>query len=108
MHSDRYFNWHAILDEVRDGPRADPRRRVRLALAAFFALLLVVFGRIVQLEVSQGAAFRQQAAAPLVREQLVPGVRGRILAANGAVLAVDKETRPGRSLSLDRRAGRRR
>ncbi len=28
-----------------------------------------------------------------MREQLVPGVRGRILAANGAVLAVDKETR---------------
>ena len=93
MRSDRYFNWHAILDEVRDGPAADPRHRVRLALAAFFALLQVVFGRIVQLEGSQGAAFRQQAAAPLAREQLVPGVRGRILAANGAVLAVDKETR---------------
>jgi penicillin-binding protein 2 len=50
-----------------------------------------VLGRVVQLEMSQGPAFRAQAAKPLVRRRSVPGVRGRILARNGTVLACDKE-----------------
>ncbi|NQT15263.1 MAG: hypothetical protein HQ582_21080 [Planctomycetes bacterium] len=69
----------------------DPRRRMRLGLVTFLVLLAVVFGRVVQLEVTQGPAFRAQAAKPLTREESLPGVRGRILARNGDVLACDEE-----------------
>jgi penicillin-binding protein 2 len=53
---------------------------------------LLVFARAVQLEVTQVAAFRAEAAKPLVRRHSQRGVRGRILARNGTVLACDKET----------------
>jgi penicillin-binding protein 2 len=56
----------------------------------FLALLMVVLGRAAQLEITSGEAFREQAAAPLVRRRSVPGVRGRILARDGAVLACDR------------------
>jgi penicillin-binding protein 2 len=49
-----------------------------------------VFGRAAQLEISSGEAFRTQAAKPLVRRRSVPGVRGRILSRDGAVLACDR------------------
>jgi penicillin-binding protein 2 len=67
-----------------------PRHRLRICLAAFLLLLLVVWGRAAQLEVSSGEAFRAQAAAPLVRRRSVPGVRGRILARDGTLLACDR------------------
>src|SRR3990170_4461687 len=68
----------------------DPRRRMRLCLVGFVAPLVVVFARAVQLEFSEGAAFPFEADKPLVRRQSLPGVRGRILARNGTVLAYDK------------------
>jgi len=64
---------------------------MRLGLVAFMVLLAVVFGRVVQLEVTQGAAFREKASRPLTREHTLPSARGRILARDGAVLAADKE-----------------
>jgi len=64
---------------------------MRLCLIGFVAPLVVVFARAVQLEFSEGAAFRSEAAKPLVRRQSLPGVRGRILARNGTVLAYDNE-----------------
>jgi len=82
-------DFHAAED--RPTPAVDPRRRLRICLAGFAVLVLVVFGRAVQLEVTQGAAFRSEACKPLRREQSVPGVRGRILARDGTVLAYDKE-----------------
>lgn len=69
----------------------DPRRRLRVCLWVFLTLLAVVFARAVQLEVTQGAAFRQEALQPLAREKSLPGVRGRILARDGTVLACDKK-----------------
>jgi penicillin-binding protein 2 len=68
----------------------DSRRRLRICLAAFWAMLLVVFVRAAQLEITSGDTFREQAAKPLVRQRIVPGVRGRILARDGAVLACDR------------------
>ena len=52
-------------DETPARSVVDPRRRLRLALAGLVALLLVVLGRAVQIEVSQGAAFRELAVRPL-------------------------------------------
>ncbi len=94
MGSTRYFQWERF--QTRSPRRAsdgDSLRRVRLVFLGVVLLLIVVFGRLVQLEATQGAAFRAEAAKPLEREHLVPGVRGRILSAGGAVLAGDKETR---------------
>jgi len=82
-------DFHAAED--RPTPAVDPRRRLRICLAGFAVLVLVVFGRAVQLEVTQGAAFRSEACKPLQRAQSLPGVRGRILAHDGTVLAFDKE-----------------
>ncbi len=96
------FNWHVnrhphLADEPpSDGRPArtavDSRRRIRLCLVGFVLLLLIVFARAVQLEVTEGEAFRCRAAEPLVRRQGLPGVRGRILARDGTVLACDKKT----------------
>ncbi len=57
----------------------------------FVALLLVVFGRVVQIEWSQGASFRREAAQPIQRRESIPGIRGRILARDGSILAYDRE-----------------
>ncbi len=87
-----FFDWHQFhLDEATIPAVVDSRRRLRICLGGFLLLLLVVFGRAVQLEVSQGAAFRTEATRPLERERSLPGVRGRILARDGTVLACDKE-----------------
>lgn len=94
MQSSGYFHWERFLRRSpQRSAHGDSLRRVQGIYLGFILLLAVVLGRLVQLEVSQGAAFRAEAAKPLQREHLVPGVRGRILAADGAVLACDQETR---------------
>ena len=69
----------------------DPQRRLRLVQAGMAALLLILFARAVQLELTQGAAFREAASQPLRRTTILPAPRGRILAADGTVLACDRE-----------------
>lgn len=85
------FDWHRLhLSEATTSGVVDSRRRLRICLGGFVVLLLVVFGRAVQLELSQGAAFRAEATRPLKRTTSLPGIRGRILARDGTVLAYDK------------------
>ena len=94
MRFTRYFQWERLVHRSAYGSSGnDSLSRVRAIFLGFILLLVVVFGRLIQLEVTQGAAFRTEAAQPLEREYLVPGIRGRILAADGSVLAHDKETR---------------
>ena len=94
MRAVRYFHWERFQTRPAHSPATgDSLRRVRGVFLGFVLLLTVVFARLVQLEVTQGAAFRTEAAKPLQREHLVPGVRGRILAADGSILARDQETR---------------
>jgi penicillin-binding protein 2 len=89
---DQPFDWHRLYaDEHPAAAAVDSRRRLRMWLVGFVLVLIVVLGRAVQLEVTQGAAFRQEAARPLVYRQSLPGVRGRILARDGTVLAYDKK-----------------
>ncbi len=86
------FDWHQLRDDEATAVAViDSRRRLRICLIGFVALLALVFGRVVHLEVTQGAAFRSEAARPLSRHRNLPGVRGRILARDGTVLAYDKE-----------------
>ncbi len=86
------FDWQQF-EHGRADRRAivDSRRRLRLCGVVLLALLGVVFLRAVQLETSHGEAYRAEAASPLRRERSLPGVRGRILGADGTVLAVDRE-----------------
>ena len=85
-------DWHQFHQDESTTPTVvDSRRRLRICLLGFVVLLLIVFSRAVQLEVTQGAAFRAEAVRPLQRKKIVPGVRGRILARDGTVLAHDKE-----------------
>ena len=44
-----------------------------------------------QLEISQGATFREEALRPNCREKPLPAARGRILARDGTVLACDRQ-----------------
>jgi penicillin-binding protein 2 len=85
------FDWHEFHAQEAAVPVVvDSRRRLGICLAAFVAALLVVFLRAVQLEVTQGSAFRAEAVRPLERERMPAGVRGRILGRDGTVLAYDK------------------
>jgi len=85
-------DWHRLHAERRRAPAVvDPRRRLRICVGAFALLLAVIFVRAVQLEITQGAAFRAEARQPLRRERSIPGVRGRILARDGTVLAHDRQ-----------------
>jgi penicillin-binding protein 2 len=85
-------DWHQFhLDETTTPAVVDSRRRLRICLGGFLLLLAVVFGRAVQLEVTQGAAFRAEACKPIERQISLPGVRGRILACDGTVLARDEK-----------------
>jgi penicillin-binding protein 2 len=56
----------------------------------FAALLLVVWCRAAQLQVGQGAAFREAVLRPIRRAKSLPALRGRILARDGTVLACDR------------------
>jgi len=94
MRPDRYgpyVDWHQFRGEDETPAVVDPRRRMRILLSGFVLLLAVVMGRLVQLEICEGAAFRHQASKPLTRVKHLPGVRGRILARDGTVLAYDKK-----------------
>jgi penicillin-binding protein 2 len=91
MPPDQYFDWRRFhRDEHAPPAVVDSRRRLRWCMAGFVLLLAVVFSRMVELAVTDGPEYRELAARPLERQVSVPGVRGRILAANGVVLAYDK------------------
>jgi penicillin-binding protein 2 len=86
------LDWHQFhRDEAKEPAVVDPQRRARICLGAFAAILVVFFARAVQLEVRDGAAYRTDALRPVERERSVQGVRGKILARDGTVLACDKE-----------------
>jgi penicillin-binding protein 2 len=85
------FDWQQFHASNTDAPAVvDPRRRLGICLAIFGALLVAVFGRAVQLEVTQGAGFRAVALRPIERKTVLPAARGRILARDGTVLACDR------------------
>ena len=85
------YDWQQFhADNTHLPAVVDPQRRLRICLAGFAVLTLVVFSRAVQLEVTQGAGFRAAALRPIERETVLPAARGRILARDGTVLAYDR------------------
>ncbi len=83
-------DWREFHPPPASPAAADPWRRLRLVQAGMAALLAILLARAVQLELTQGAAFRAAAAQPLRRTTILPAPRGRILAADGTVLACDR------------------
>ncbi len=65
-------------------------RRLRWVFAAFVALSVTVYGRLIALEVRDGSDYRVVAAEPIIRRHRPPAMRGRILAHDGTVLACDE------------------
>jgi len=85
-------DWHRINAERRHAPAVvDPRRRLRIGFGLFALGLVAIFARAVQIEVTDGETFRREARQPLRREKSLPGIRGRILARDGTVLAHDRK-----------------
>ncbi len=85
------FNWQEFhTDEHRERPVVDPRHRLRICLTVFAVALLIIFARSVQLEVTQGAGFRNEALRPTESKVVLRALRGRILARGGEVLAYDR------------------
>jgi penicillin-binding protein 2 len=90
---EKHFDWRQwALDEPGPGVVVDSRPRLRLMALGFAILAAVVFSRIVALELSYGAAYRAEATRHLMRQQPIAGIRGRILARDGSVLAYDKHS----------------
>jgi penicillin-binding protein 2 len=71
-------------------PTSALRNRLRWLLAALIVMLLTVYCRMVALELRDGHEYRVIAAEPRVRKHTVSGMRGRILARDGTVLAYDQ------------------
>jgi len=70
---------------------ADSRRRLWFFVGTFAVALAAIFARQVSLELAEGEIYRQIASDPLIRRQSVPGLRGRIMARDGTILAEDQQ-----------------
>lgn len=85
---DQFFEWRSLVE--RDPVLAvGSRERLRLLWAAFVVACLLILGRALQLELTEGAAFRAAAAQPGRQNEVLPAPRGRILARDGSELAAD-------------------
>jgi penicillin-binding protein 2 len=92
------FDWRALAEETRHAePASTTRHRLRWLLAAFALLLAIVWGRAAQLELTGGEGFRRHAARPSETIVAIEPPRGRILARDGSVLAMD---RPASALAV--------
>ncbi|HEV3136987.1 MAG TPA: penicillin-binding transpeptidase domain-containing protein [Pirellulales bacterium] len=85
----QFFDWQEIVDDPAE-PVADSRVRLRWILVLFGLALAVVFARAVQLELTDGATYRELSAKPLERTVMLAANRGRIVARDGTPLAEDR------------------
>ena len=78
MPENQPIDWNRFYaDEHPAAAAVVSRLRLRICLAGFVLLLMVVAARAVYNEVSQGAAFRAEAARPLVNRRDLPGGGGQ-------------------------------
>lgn len=87
---DRSFDWHRVAEFGNDGDVVDSRARIRWLLIGFFGMAALVAVQLAVLEWRDGARYRQIASQPIARHHHTPGLRGRILARDGTVLAEDQ------------------
>lgn len=85
-------DWMELAGEPLEAqPLIDSTNRLRWGTRWFVLGAILVLARALTLELTQGDIFRSTAAEPLVRRQSLAGTRGRLLARDGTVLAVDLE-----------------
>jgi penicillin-binding protein 2 len=84
-------DWLELAEPPAVEPAVDPLRRLRLGKWLFAVGAMAVLCRAAMLEWTQGEAFRRAAAEPIVHRESLPGTRGRILARDSTVLAVDED-----------------
>ena len=72
---------------------ADPRRRLRAGLIVIGAVLLVLAGRLVQLQGLEATAYAAQAERQRIRKVELPAGRGQIVDRNGVALALSVDAR---------------
>jgi len=88
----RQADWHrASTGTAEEFGGNDVQGRLAWLTTVFAVLAIAVFSRVVALEWFYGEAYRAEAARPMERTSHAPGVRGRILARDGTVLAYDRE-----------------
>jgi penicillin-binding protein 2 len=92
MHPPAAADWLEVAHEPSSTePAIDPLRRLRVGKWLFACGVAIVLTRAAALEYTQGDDFRQEAAQPIVHRESIPGTRGRILARDATVLAVDQD-----------------
>lgn len=69
---------------------SDSQSRLRWLFVGVAILSFTVYSRLIALELRDGPEYRAIAAEPIVHKHTVAGMRGRILAADGTVLAYDQ------------------
>ena len=75
-------------------PRSgNPRRRIRFGLALILLVFAIVGGRLVQLQVTDSAAYAAKALGQRLQEHVVPGSRGAIIDRDGEALAFSASAR---------------
>ncbi|WP_412542260.1 penicillin-binding protein 2 [Longispora sp. K20-0274] len=72
---------------------ADPRRRLRFSVAFLLLLFTVLGGRLIQLQITEAAAFAAQGLSDRLTQLPIPAPRGGILDRDGNVLAHSVEAR---------------
>ncbi|MGH8881407.1 MAG: peptidoglycan D,D-transpeptidase FtsI family protein, partial [Stackebrandtia sp.] len=65
----------------------NPKRRLRLGMALILLIFAIAGGRLVQLQVTDAAAYAADALGQRLQEEVIPGSRGAILDREGARLA---------------------
>lgn len=83
-------DWHRVHPAAEPVSADGFRTRVRLGLAVFMIAVLVIYSRLVAFEWREAAGFREAAAEPIERVQIIAAPRGRILARDGTVLVEDR------------------
>jgi penicillin-binding protein 2 len=85
------FDWRQLSPgELSPGPGRRFAGRVWFQWSLLAVLLALCLLRMAAIVVFDGTAYRQAAARPIERTQIVPSARGRILARDGTVLACDR------------------
>jgi penicillin-binding protein 2 len=62
-------------------------RRLRIAIGVIVVALLVLAGRLWQLQIIRGDSYRERTVSNVVKERFLPSIRGRILDRKGVPLA---------------------
>ncbi len=66
------------------------KRRIKILLGGIGAVLLIIAGRLLQLQCLSEVDYRQEISRRMRQEDVLPASRGRILDRRGAILAVDE------------------